>query len=102
MLYQLSHERLFSFLCQPLIADEGYDLHTFSFHLVFLLLIFGGAGRDRTADTMIFSPVLYHLRYRTLKKNSGSFWDPEFVYFQLTFLSINFHIRIDPYCHYTI
>ena len=33
--------------------------------------LFCGAGRDRTADTRIFSPVLYLLSYRTLyqKKN---------------------------------
>ena len=27
------------------------------------LLIFGGQGRDRTADTRIFSPLLYQLSY---------------------------------------
>ena len=28
---------------------------------------FGGVGRDRTADTRIFSPLLYQLSYRTLQ-----------------------------------
>jgi hypothetical protein len=27
---------------------------------------FGGVGRDRTADTRIFSPLLYRLSYRTI------------------------------------
>ena len=29
-------------------------------------LIFCGVGRDRTADTRIFSPLLYRLSYRTI------------------------------------
>ena len=29
-------------------------------------LLFGGVGRDRTADTRIFSPLLYQLSYRTI------------------------------------
>jgi len=29
----------------------------------------GGAGRNRTADTRIFSPLLYRLSYRTFKMN---------------------------------
>ena len=28
----------------------------------------GGVGRDRTADTRIFSPLLYRLSYRTFAK----------------------------------
>jgi hypothetical protein len=28
-------------------------------------LLQGGVGRDRTADTRIFSPLLYRLSYRT-------------------------------------
>ena len=31
-----------------------------------------GVGRDRTADTRIFSPLLYRLSYRTSIINSGS------------------------------
>ena len=27
-------------------------------------LVFGGLGRDRTADTRIFNPLLYQLSYR--------------------------------------
>ena len=30
------------------------------------LLSGGGVGRDRTADTRIFSPLLYQLSYRTI------------------------------------
>ena len=30
------------------------------------MVLDGGAGRGRTADTRIFSPVLYQLSYRTL------------------------------------
>ena len=29
-------------------------------------LIFGGLGRDRTADTRIFNPLLYQLSYRAI------------------------------------
>jgi hypothetical protein len=29
-------------------------------------LLWGGVGRDRTADTRIFSPLLYRLSYRTI------------------------------------
>jgi hypothetical protein len=31
-----------------------------------LRLIACGVGRDRTADTRIFSPLLYRLSYRTI------------------------------------
>ena len=31
-----------------------------------VILLQGGVGRDRTADTRIFSPLLYQLSYRTL------------------------------------
>ena len=27
-------------------------------------MVFGGLGRDRTADTRIFNPLLYQLSYR--------------------------------------
>jgi hypothetical protein len=30
------------------------------------LFVFRGVGRDRTADTRIFSPLLYQLSYRTI------------------------------------
>jgi hypothetical protein len=30
------------------------------------LIFFRGVGRDRTADTRIFSPLLYRLSYRTI------------------------------------
>jgi hypothetical protein len=30
------------------------------------VVVFCGAGRNRTADTRIFSPVLYQLSYRTI------------------------------------
>ena len=33
----------------------------------FAYLLLCGAGQDRTADTRIFSPVLYLLSYRTKK-----------------------------------
>ena len=33
----------------------------------FAYLLLCGAGQDRTADTRIFSPVLYQLSYRTKK-----------------------------------
>ena len=29
---------------------------------------FGGLGRDRTADTRIFNPLLYQLSYRALRR----------------------------------
>jgi hypothetical protein len=29
-------------------------------------LLFGGLGRDRTADTRIFNPLLYQLSYRAI------------------------------------
>jgi hypothetical protein len=42
--------------------------------------ISGGVGRDRTADTRIFSPLLYRLSYRTscsrLKINYSVFVQP--------------------------
>ena len=31
-----------------------------------MLSLFRGVGRDRTADTRIFSPLLYRLSYRTI------------------------------------
>ena len=31
-------------------------------------LVFGGLGRDRTADTRIFNPLLYQLSYRALRR----------------------------------
>jgi len=34
------------------------------------LFMFCGVGRDRTADTRIFSPLLYQLSYRTFAKAS--------------------------------
>ncbi len=43
------------------------------------LLIFSvlsGAGKNRTADTWIFSPLLYHLSYSTVV-----FWDCKGKYF---------------------
>ena len=32
-----------------------------------IIKLLSGVGRDRTADTRIFSPLLYQLSYRTLK-----------------------------------
>ncbi len=32
----------------------------------------GGSGRNRTADTRIFSPLLYRLSYRAKRKNGGA------------------------------
>ena len=34
------------------------------------LCIFCGATRNRTGDTRIFSPLLYHLSYGTILKSS--------------------------------
>lgn len=31
----------------------------------------GGSGRDRTADTRIFNPLLYQLSYRALVPSGG-------------------------------
>jgi hypothetical protein len=36
-----------------------------SFKLYQAISLYGGVGRDRTADTRIFSPLLYQLSYRT-------------------------------------
>ena len=36
-----------------------------SLYMAFLGKKSGGQGRDRTADTRIFSPLLYHLSYLT-------------------------------------
>ena len=38
--------------------------------LIFRLL--SGVGRDRTADTRIFSPLLYRLSYRTIQSHFRS------------------------------
>ena len=37
-----------------------------------LININGGSGQNRTADTRIFSPLLYRLSYRAKKNNGGS------------------------------
>ena len=51
------------------------------------LLSLRGVGRDRTADTRIFSPLLYRLSYRTLRAaNIGFPAEP------------NFHIRTKILC----
>ncbi len=34
------------------------------------VMLFDGSGRNRTADTRIFSPLLYQLSYRA-KQNGG-------------------------------
>ena len=62
---QLSYEVISS--CNPMRVSRTlvFSFYQFySFHFQFLF--FGGAGQDRTADTRIFSPVLYQLSYRTI------------------------------------
>src|SRR5699024_12191403 len=44
---------------------EGADLQSAAFsHFATPPLLNGGSGRNRTADTRIFSPLLYRLSYR--------------------------------------
>lgn len=35
-------------------------------------MVFGGLGRDRTADTRIFNPLLYQLSYRAFTTSEQS------------------------------
>ena len=47
--------------------------------------LFCGVGRDRTADTWIFSPLLYHLSYRTEIFESAKI----LYFFKITILLFN-------------
>ena len=40
------------------------DTHKNSVSAHFIMVYSGGTGRNRTADTRIFSPLLYRLSYR--------------------------------------
>ncbi len=52
---------------------------TWGFHMFldFQGLIFGGLGRNRTADTRIFNPLLYRLSYRAKTSIIGTFFKPK-------------------------
>ena len=38
------------------------------FRNLLIFSVLSGAGKNRTADTRIFSPLLYHLSYSTIPK----------------------------------
>ena len=40
--------------------------------VTFFVTLLRGVGRDRTADTRIFSPLLYRLSYRTIRQTRRS------------------------------
>ena len=52
--------------------EKLHSINLFSSILIFGLKVLNGAsGQNRTADTRIFSPLLYRLSYRGVK-NGGS------------------------------
>jgi hypothetical protein len=58
--------------CVCSIHDKNYDKQKSLVALTIRLLLWSGVGRDRTADTRIFSPLLYRLSYRTYFPFRGS------------------------------
>ncbi len=53
------------------------DIHSRAIDIIIPQSTYGGRERDRTADTGIFSPVLYQLSYPANKKSFG-FWSKAF------------------------
>ena len=48
-------------------------LHPEACNPLFLLLILGGPGRNRTTDTRIFNPLLYRLSYQAKSDIIGNY-----------------------------
>ena len=53
---------------QLVIAGPRQTLYKIKKPLIKRFFYLRGVGRDRTADTRIFSPLLYRLSYRTIER----------------------------------
>ena len=57
--------RIMACLKQKMRVSSKRRMNLFIPALIPILILFCGVGRNRTADTRIFSPLLYQLSYRT-------------------------------------